>query len=704
MSIDLYKSAELVRRPDAEVATPDPAPARQTVVGRIVRHPQTVVATLRESERTKKVVRVVGPPVRVTGRVLWTTGQGWKSWAKRAYSGATHGARRELVRNACAMRDFERIDEQLDKLRDDKRVRSTLLKELPGNLFGLVQVMAGGLLMTLALLVVLGLAIQLTPGGWDWSDWWSAIGALVEAIGNVLFVLWVSALWAAAPLLLALGYSEGRKAGTPRWMATKNERAEMDSVIDERMVSLALAHLGIGALNAFFKNGGHLEYLVMPRKDGDGTFTRINLPLGCTAEMVADQRGKLAGNLRRAGLETWPVKGEEDGILDLWIADKGKLSQGAGAWPLQFDGVVDAFEGVPIGLSQRGDVVTAPLFETNWLFGGRPGQGKTSGMRCVALGAALDPTAEEWAFIFGESSDFAPLEPRLTRYAMGFDPGVFEQAIQALRDLTAEMERRGKVLSAQPGSPPKTSRKLANKRELGLHLLFCFMDEVHELFQDPTYGKEAAELAIRLIKRGRKYGIILVLATQSPTKDSIPREVTRNVGCGVAYSVQDHVANDGLLGTGKHRAGITATALRYNVDRGTAVTVGITDNTFELIRFYYVKYEDGADEVTPIITRAMGNITQLRRTGSEPLPQMIDAPPDHLRDIREAMHDEARVRTPVLLGRLMELDAETYEPWGFQELKAALEADGVAVGKSDGQSVVRLKDVQEAISDRAQEL
>lgn len=48
------------------------------------------------------------------------------------------------------------------------------------------------------------------------------------------------------------------------------------------------------------------------------------------------------------------------------------------------------------------------------------------------------------------------------------------------------------------------SRKLADKRHLGLHPLVCAIDECHELFQHPKLGKRAAELAVRLIKRGRK--------------------------------------------------------------------------------------------------------------------------------------------------------------------------------------------------------
>jgi S-DNA-T family DNA segregation ATPase FtsK/SpoIIIE len=142
------------------------------------------------------------------------------------------------------------------------------------------------------------------------------------------------------------------------------------------MISQALAHLGIGPLDRFFKNGGELTYTVPARVDGDGTFAQIRLPMGVTADMVAAKRKTLAANLGRAALETWPTQGDEAGILDLWIADKGQLGAGAGQWPLLHEGSVDVFEGVPIGKTQRGEVVYGLFFERNWLVGGRPGQGK----------------------------------------------------------------------------------------------------------------------------------------------------------------------------------------------------------------------------------------------------------------------------------------------------------------------------------------
>jgi S-DNA-T family DNA segregation ATPase FtsK/SpoIIIE len=325
-------------------------------------------------------------------------------------------------------------------------------------------------------------------------------------------------------------------------------------------------------------------------------------------------------------------------------------------------------------------------------------------LRTLLLGAALDPAAELWVFVMGESPDFDPFAPRLSRYGMGMDDAVAEAALTALTDLLSEMERRGRVLGEQPGRPPKVSRKLADKRGLGLHPLVCAIDECHELFQHPKYGKQAAEAAVRLIKRGRKYGIVLLLATQSPTKDSIPREVTRNVSCGVAFSVADQVANDGLLGSGKYRAGIRATDLRMNTDRGTCVAVGITDATFELVRSFYVPFEDGIDDVTPVIARAVALVAEAGRTIEAGQRAAIEAAPvDHLADVAHVTDGESRVRTQTVLARLAAHNAAAYERWTARDLRAMLRTHGVATRKSDGTMVVRAEDIAAALARRAED-
>ncbi|MGH8883535.1 MAG: hypothetical protein ACRD0P_40355, partial [Stackebrandtia sp.] len=245
-------------------------------------------------------------------------------------------------------------------------------------------------------------------------------GAVIAAIAPVMTALAVAGWMVAAAI-------EGRDR-TPGagWLVRPN-RDDADSWVDERMISQALAHLGIAPMDKFFKTGGELAYTVPARVDGNGTYAQVKLPMGVTADMVADRRDRLAANLGRAKLETWPTEGSEAGQLDLWIADKGTLGRGAGPWPLLDDDQADVFDGVPFGRSQRGQVINAPILERNYVIGGQPGQGKSSAGRTLCLGSVLDPRVELRVFVFAANPDFDPFTPRLAKYVKGDD----DQAIEA---------------------------------------------------------------------------------------------------------------------------------------------------------------------------------------------------------------------------------------------------------------------------------
>lgn len=688
---DLVPAGEIV---DAELVPINGDNAIEPHIGRrLVLRATHLVRTIGTHERTvtlrtRAAYRVRKAP-RDGGRLAWFVLRGHGRWITKGWTWFSHGDLRSDARAARIAGDQEtRRNAQL-AIREDARHRWAKLAVALRRI--------GITACVITVLAVLLALVHATVSDQDMPGWLRAIYATLAVLGDILRVL----VWLIPVGWLVAAAFEGRdKTPGVGWL-TRPDRDDADSWVDERMISKALAHLGIGPLDRFFKAGGELAYSVPARVDGDGTYAQVRLPMGVTADMVATQRAKLAANLGRASLETWPTKGDEDGLLDLWIADKGKLGKGAGEWPLLNEGSTDVFDGVPIGRSQRGSVINAMLFEANWLIGGRPGQGKSAAMRTLLLGAALDPTAELWVFVMGEATDFDPFRPRLARYHMGMDDSVAEAAMQALEDLLAELERRGKVLGEQPGKPPKTSRRLADKPGLGLHPLVCAVDECHELFQHPKFGKRAEELAVRLIKRGRKYGIILVLATQSPTKDSIPKEVTRNVSSGVAFSVADHVANDGLLGSGKYKQGIRATDLRPKTDRGTSVAVGVTDATFELVTWFYIPFEDGIDAVSPVIARAMALLAEAGPRSTTATETGAEVPPaDHLADIHRVLEGERRVRTQQVLARLAALNPAEYDGWTFPDLRAVLAEYGITPAKSDGLMVVRAADVTAALTER----
>ncbi|WP_130347939.1 hypothetical protein [Herbihabitans rhizosphaerae] len=683
-------------RPDSVVPQQEKPSRVRHVVGRKI---VTAVKVIGANDHVARARSVLGYRLRKAPRdvlrLLWFFVRGVGRWIATGWRWASYADLRSDARAARLAGDVEARRTAQELIRADAKARWA-----KAGLFLRRTVITTAVVIVLVVLLAL---MEMVFDRAGMPGWLQAVYDVRDAIGTAVAAVWPWLPTIGLLSMLVAAVWEGRDRTPGAGWLTRPDRDDADSWVDERMISKALAHLGIAPLNAFFKDGGELVYTVPARKDGDGTYTQVRLPLGVTAAMVADRRRVLAANLGRASLETWPTTGAEESLLDLWIADKGTLSGGAGDWPLLTEGTVDLFNGVPFGLSQRGVIINAPLIESNWLIGGRPGQGKTSAMRVLMLGACLDPTVEAWAYILGESPDFAPLKPRLARYRMGLDDSVVADAVQALEDLLKEMERRGKVLSAQPGQPPKVSRKLADRPGLGLHPIVLGIDECHELFMHPRYGKLAAELCVRLIKRGRKYGIILLLATQSPTRDSIPKEITRNVSVGVAYSVADHVANDGLLGAGRYRAGVRATELRTKTDRGTCVAVGVSDSAWELVRSYYVAYEDGRDDVTMIVARAMAALAEHGRTvaATDPTGEIEAAPVDHLADIAHVINGEPRLRTQTVLSRLAGHNPGEYEPWTARDLRAVIREHGIRPRKVRGHWYLYPNDVAHAITRRA---
>lgn len=251
------------------------------------------------------------------------------------------------------------------------------------------------------------------------------------------------------------------------------------------------------------------------------------------------------------------------------------------------------------------------------------------------------------------------------------------------------MTRRGWLLERHGAA--KVTRTMADRLR-GLHPVVVVFDECHEMFEHPDFGSEADALAVRVVKKARKCGITCLFLTQSPTARSIPKDLTRNCSNGVAFAVADQVANDGLLGSGTYRQGIRATELRPGEDRGTAVTVGLTANRFELVHTFYVPFDEDDDQVTPVIGRAM---TLLAELGRPVLSSVVDldgetAPVvDHLADIQQVLRGEPRVRTQVVLARLAELNLAEYKGWTFQRLTEALAVAGLSARKSGGVMVVR---------------
>jgi S-DNA-T family DNA segregation ATPase FtsK/SpoIIIE len=555
--------------------------------------------------------------------------------------------------------------------------------ELPGKIMVRLPWVLGG---TGGFLAAIGVCLAVSRH--DPGDVVLPFEVLAAVIGTAVFIASVAWGWilsaAAAAALAALWYTgkSAVSAGSgPGWVRTADD-ADLDVAIDETTIAAALDALRVPQIRDYLKAGHRLQYLTPCRVDGRGTYCKIRLPKGVTAEKIARRREDLATGLYRLAKEVWPATGEEAGILDLWIADKGALNAGAGPWPLLSDGLTDVFKGIPLGRTLKGDPVYIPLMGRNTIVGGMPDQGKSSVARIIMAGAALDPTAELRILIPDSNFDFKAFEPRCSKYVMGAD----DDSIRAIRDqllwLHAEIQDRGDLLVEY--GEPEVTRELASAG-VGLHPLFVLVEEAHVAIQHTEHGKEIGKLLGDIVKLCRKRGIHVAVSTQAPIRGSMPADVTRNCTNGIAFAVSDHWANDALLGAGAHAAGHRATDLIPGTDKGTALVKGFTGQRSELVQAHFLSVRAENDQVTPLINRVLA---ELERQGREvpggdgtAMPEQRDL----LDDLDEVLGtDRVKLRDCVSLLRGLAPFWGEYRRMTATQLKGLLETEGVKPVNTSG--------------------
>ncbi|MGH3834336.1 MAG: hypothetical protein ACRDSF_01330, partial [Pseudonocardiaceae bacterium] len=381
-----------------------------------------VAAAIRESDRSKKITKAVASlltrSARVAARAVYTVAQGHASWVRRATDALTHGPVREQVRLARLAGDRDALAEWTERLVTLKDSRAERLQELPATLAAGLRALFVVVCVLLGLLVVAGVWLAFTPDSIGWHGWWSLIKHILNGTLTALTVAVYVVLWGGVPALLVASWREGRRAAQPpRWLISSDERAQQDAEITADLITAALRHVKIPALTRYLTGGGVLEYVVTPREQGGGTYTQVRLPMGVTAaELLSSAKVELlAGNLGRHRHEVWPQREKDTDarVLDLWIADKGTMDKPAPPWPLLHDGEVDVFaDRLPWGVTMRAEQITVGMLQKHWLIGATSKQGKSTVLRLLALGLALDPTVELHIADLKGDGDWSMFKPR----------------------------------------------------------------------------------------------------------------------------------------------------------------------------------------------------------------------------------------------------------------------------------------------------
>lgn len=612
-------NGELVPDPSREVSAP------RVREGFNTRRLVPEAARERMAEGAVELSRRAAPVAKTGGKAIVRHGAyviaGAGVVAKRVRDAHTSSRYERVMRAAEAAGDWDRLGEWEQRAENAKDRRHGRAMDWLDAPMKLVKALAVGALAVGAVLLVVG--IVLAVGASDGALILEPLAGMVDVVrwtwwfGAAYGALMLCALTAAVVLYL---WQQGRAHATwtPRWAMADRSASDggAESLVTADGIVTALQHLNIGPLNTAFKKGWIPTMHLPPTREGRGAFKGyraiFDLPYGVTPDMIADKGDVLAANLSRNAVEVWPSdygkqRGGRARHVNLYVADAGVMEKPVPTYPLMHSGTADVFTGVPVGITQRGDEVPFALVGSNVVFGGQPGQGKSNAVRVVMLGGALDPLAELRVHVFALNGDFDAFAPRLSLYEKGATAEHVELATEHLRQLYAEVERREGRL-AELGAK-KLTRPIAEKHP-DLRPLVVGFSECHELFGHSILGREAAELAVAVVKRGRKTGITLVFDTQSSRADAIPSQLVENVGLNGCFSVKTWRSNDGFLGDGSFAAGIRATELRFNVDRGTMVVTGATDELFEIVRTYFVEVDDdtGWDAAAEVIARAMDNL------------------------------------------------------------------------------------------------
>ena len=639
--------------PDLE----DAVPSGFTVVddgagaGRVgVELAPTSPASPQEDKRPGRLRRVVTDPrAKFAARHAVHVGLGVHVAAKTARDSRTTARHERMMRAAEGAGDHDKalLWEQraaaFRKERHDRRI--ALLKAAP-HVAKATLIGAG---ITVGTLLALG--IVLAFAGHNLRAVLGPLMAMVDTVRwcvAVFDLLWRPVLLAMPVVVLVALWAAGRRyaAHSTGWVAKLQPQGQdAGIVVTADGIVRALQSLPIPELKRALKNGWIPAFPLTPIREGRGYHAVIELPMDVTPGMVADQRERLAWALHRAPVEVWAADASRKGTgsvgsLDLWVADLGALSTAAPEYPLLSDGTADVFEGVPVGVVPRGDGLLAPIVGNNAVVGGMMGQGKSNACRVLMLGCALDPLAELWVYVLANNGDFDAYAPRLARYRRGATDDVTADALGALRDLYAEVDRREGRL-ADLGAK-KLTRKIAADNE-DLRPIIALFSECHELFGHKEYGEEAEDVAVSVMRRARKAGIVLIFDTQQARKGAIPPKVVGLVSVNGCFYVKSWRDNDGFLGDGSFAAGIRATDLRPGVDRGTSLITGVSVELYEILKRYFVEVDDdtGFDAAAEVIARAVANVAPGTTVATNaPAPRPLERR-DLLADLLTILGDES---------------------------------------------------------------
>lgn len=286
--------------------------------------------------------------------------------------------------------------------------------------------------------------------------------------------------------------------------------------------------------------------------------------------------------------------------------------------PLDLDNLPSKPYTITLGYAKSGPVTLDLANEHRAILtGGTSGSGKTNFMQSVILQLSTKHTPNEVCFAISDTKlvDFA----RFKQLPHLFAPiaNELDEAQTLIEQVEAERLRRSSIM-AQAG--------VADWRELPddqhLPLLLLIVDEAADFTRTPTMTT-MTEIA----RKGRAFGISLIVGTQSPTSKVIDPQIRANLPTAIAFQTRSDIESRVILGCKGaetlNQRGLALTFLKgnwyklqvlkvTNADVGSVTPPGaaVLNDTEQTLVHYAIGNLDGAFIISALYTEFQGNISK----------------------------------------------------------------------------------------------
>lgn len=471
------------------------------------------------------------------------------------------------------------------------------------------------------------------------------------------------------------------------WMGSPKDRPLLDRAIVVARARKLTAEIVTRAYTraGLCKSDDPVTFPQPIQRDGEGWRTVIDLPYGQTFTQALGRRDKIASGIDVAETQVFLDRDATSmRRLAMWVADCDPFAISAGRTPLAKIEHIDFWQAIPLGVNERGQLVTVSMLWTSLLVGAVPRSGKTFVARLIALAAALDPHVSLHVYDGKGSPDWRAFAQVAHRCGFGTIETSASQPVASflddLRGLKQEAGERFERLSQLPVTvcpEGKLTQQLSRDTKFGMPLKLLVVDEVQEYIADPEHGKEITTLLAYLVKVAPAVGMSVLSATQRPDEKALPPAVRDNHAARFALRVTSWNMSDLVLGAGAYSEGLDASRLLPS-HKGVGILRGMTD-TPQTVRTHLA---DGRD-AERIITRARllretaGTLTG--HAAGEVIQR--DSRSSLLEDVLYVVNEADKMHSETICGRLAEFRPDTYAGWRPEQLAAALKPFRVATGQ-----------------------